>query len=71
MLRYRLYRYLLLASGRAIVTTYAPMSVSGQEGCGCCRGGYCPLSLVIFVPVILIFVSRTPLWGMFFRKRTA
>lgn len=30
-----------------------------------------PLSLVLFVSVILIFVSKTPLWGMIFRKRTA
>jgi putative tricarboxylic transport membrane protein len=29
-----------------------------------------PLSLVLFVSVILIFVSKTPLWGMIFRKRT-
>ena len=28
-----------------------------------------PLSLVLFVSVILIFVSKTPLWGMIFRKR--
>ncbi|TGD60940.1 C4-dicarboxylate ABC transporter permease [Tabrizicola sp. WMC-M-20] len=30
-----------------------------------------PLSLVLFTSVILIFVSKTPLWGMIFRKRTA
>jgi putative tricarboxylic transport membrane protein len=30
-----------------------------------------PLSLVLFVSVVLIFVSKTPLWGMIFRKRTA
>ncbi len=30
-----------------------------------------PLSLVLFATVILIFVSKTPLWGMIFRKRTA
>jgi putative tricarboxylic transport membrane protein len=30
-----------------------------------------PLSLVLFVSVILIFVSKTPLWGMIFRKRAA
>ncbi|AMY70944.1 tripartite tricarboxylate transporter permease [Frigidibacter mobilis] len=28
-----------------------------------------PLSLVLFVTVILIFVSKTPLWGMIFRKK--
>lgn len=30
-----------------------------------------PLSLVLFLSVVLIFVSKTPLWGMIFRKRTA
>ncbi len=30
-----------------------------------------PLSLVLFATVILIFVSKTPLWRMIFRKRTA
>ncbi len=30
-----------------------------------------PLSLVLFVSVILIFISKTPLWGMMFRKRAA
>jgi len=29
-----------------------------------------PLSLVLFVSVVLIFFSKTPLWGMIFRKRT-
>lgn len=28
-----------------------------------------PLSLVLFTSVILIFVSKTPLWGMIFRRR--
>ncbi|GGH59214.1 C4-dicarboxylate ABC transporter permease [Frigidibacter albus] len=28
-----------------------------------------PLSLVLFVSVVLIFVSKTPLWGMIFRKK--
>jgi putative tricarboxylic transport membrane protein len=30
-----------------------------------------PLSLILFVSVVLIFVSKTPLWGMIFRKRAA
>jgi putative tricarboxylic transport membrane protein len=30
-----------------------------------------PLSLVLFLSVVLIFVSKTPLWGMIFRKRAA
>ncbi|MBT9246177.1 tripartite tricarboxylate transporter permease (plasmid) [Gemmobacter fulvus] len=30
-----------------------------------------PLSLVLFASVVLIFVSKTPLWGMIFRKRAA
>lgn len=30
-----------------------------------------PLSLLLFVSVVLIFVSKTPLWGMIFRKRAA
>jgi putative tricarboxylic transport membrane protein len=30
-----------------------------------------PLSCVLFVAVILIFVSKTPLWGMILRKRSA
>lgn len=30
-----------------------------------------PLSLVLFVSVVLIFVSKTPLWGLIFRKRAA
>jgi putative tricarboxylic transport membrane protein len=30
-----------------------------------------PLSLVLFLSVVLIFVSKTPLWGMIFRKRSA
>jgi putative tricarboxylic transport membrane protein len=30
-----------------------------------------PLSLVLFVSVVLIFVSKTPLWGMVFRKKVA
>jgi putative tricarboxylic transport membrane protein len=30
-----------------------------------------PLSLVLLVSVVLIFVSKTPLWGMIFPKRTA
>lgn len=29
-----------------------------------------PLSLVLLVSVVLIFVSKTPLWGMILRKRT-
>lgn len=30
-----------------------------------------PLSAVLFISVVLIFVSKTPLWGMIFRKRAA
>jgi putative tricarboxylic transport membrane protein len=30
-----------------------------------------PLSLVLFATVVLIFVSKTPLWRLIFRKRTA
>ena len=30
-----------------------------------------PLSFALFAAVIVIFVSKTPLWGLIFRKRTA
>ena len=30
-----------------------------------------PLSLVLFTTVVLIFLSKTPLWSMIFRKRSA
>ncbi|HMO08480.1 MAG TPA: tripartite tricarboxylate transporter permease [Paracoccaceae bacterium] len=29
-----------------------------------------PLSLTLFVVIVLIFVSKTPLWGLIFRRRT-
>lgn len=45
--------------------------ISDQEDLGMLFSGIVasPLSLALFVSVVLVFVSKTPLWGLIFRKK--
>jgi putative tricarboxylic transport membrane protein len=73
----RLYNYPLapiilgVIMSRLIDDNWRRAIISDQEDLGRLFSGIVasPLSLVLFSAVVLIFLSKTPLWGLVFRKR--
>lgn len=73
----RLYNYPLapiilgVIMSRLIDDNWRRAIISDQEDLGRLFSGIIssPLSLVLFTAVVLIFLSKTPLWGLVFRKR--